>query len=112
MKTVLNDLTFDTNIIGISSARLKVNDIVLSIIYGKGTLSGPNTFEISMWMDDNSGDLIAVSNLVSEKDDGHEVTGWVAEKDINKIIDLMYSDPGRIKQLKMNSSCTDQYIPL
>ena len=112
MKTTLNDLTFDTNIIGVSNATLKVNDMALSIIYGKGTLSGPNTFEISMWMDDDSGDLIAVSNLVGGKDDGHEVAGWVAEKDINKIIDLMHNDPERIKRLKMNSSCTDHYIPL
>tara|TARA_B110000467_G_C18190697_1_gene405907 strand:+ start:225 stop:563 length:339 start_codon:yes stop_codon:yes gene_type:complete len=112
MKTVLNDLTFDTNIIGVSNATLKVNDMALSIIYGKGTLSGPNTFEISMWMDDDSGDLIAVSNLVGEKDDGHEVAGWIDEREINKIIDLMHNDPERIKRLKMNSSCTDHYIPL
>ena len=112
MKTTLNDLTFDTNVIGISNAQLKVNDIVLSVIYGKGTLSSPNTFEISMWMDDDSGDLIAVSNLVGEKDDGHEVAGWVAEKEINKIIDLMHTDPDRIKRFNMNSSCTDKYIPL
>ena len=85
---------------------------MLSVIYGKGTLSSPNTFEISMWMDDDSGDLIAVSNLVGSKDDGHEVAGWVAEKEINKIIDLMHTDPDRIKRFNMNSSCTDEYIPL
>jgi hypothetical protein len=112
MKTTLNDLTFDTNVIGVSNATLKVNDIVLSVIYGKGTLSSPNTFEISMWMDNDHGDLIAVSNLVGERDDQHEVAGWVAEKEINNIIDLMYNDPDRIKRFNMNSSCTDEYIPL
>ena len=112
MKTTLNDLTFDTNVIGVSHATLKVNDIVLSVIYGKGTLSSPNTFEISMWMDNDHGDLIAVSNLVGERDDQHEVAGWVAEKEINNIIDLMHNDPDRIKRFNMNSSCTDEYIPL
>lgn len=112
MKTTLNDLTFDTNIIGVSNATLKVNDIVLSVIYGKGTLSSPNTFEISMWMDNDHGDLIAVSNLVGERDDQHEVAGWVTEKEINKIIDLMHNDPDRIKRFNMNSSCTDELIPL
>lgn len=112
MKTTLNDLIFDTNVIGVSNATLKVNDIVLSVIYGKGTLSSPNTFEISMWMDNDHGDLIAVSSLVGDNDDKHEVAGWVAEKEINKIIDLMHTDPDRIKRFNMNSSCTDEYIPL
>lgn len=103
MKTLLNDLTFDTNIIGVSNTTLKVNDMVLSVIYGKGTLSSPNTFEISMWMEDDSNDLIAVSDLVDGEDDGHEVAGWVTEKEINKIIDLMHNNPDKVKQLRISN---------
>ena len=103
MKTLLNDLTFDTNIIGVSNTTLKVNDMVLSVIYGKGTLSTRNTFEISMWMEDDSNDLIAVSDLVDGEGDGHEVAGWVTEKEINKIIDLMHNNPDKIKQLRISN---------
>ena len=103
MKTLLNDLTFDTNIIGVSHTKLKVNEMVLSVIYGKGTLSSPNTFEISMWMEDDSNDLIAVSDLVDGEGDGHEVAGWVTEKEINKIIDLMHINPDKIKQLRISN---------
>lgn len=103
MKTVLNDLTFDSNIIGVSHTKLKVNEMVLSVIYGKGTLSTMNTFEISMWMEDDSNDLIAVSDLVDGEDDGHEVAGWVTEKEINKIIDLMHINPDKIKQLRISN---------
>jgi hypothetical protein len=102
MKTTLNDLIFDTNIIGTSNAVLKVNDMTLSVIYGSGTLSTRNTFEVSMWMDDDTGDLIAVSNLVDGEDDGHEVAGWVTDKEINKIIDLMHNSPDKVKQLRMS----------
>ena len=77
--------------------------MVLSVIYGKGTLSSPNTFEISMWMEDDSNDLIAVSDLVDGEDDGHEVAGWVTEKEINKIIDLMHINPDKIKQLRISN---------
>ena len=103
MKTVLNDLTFDSNIIGVSHTKLKVNEMVLSVIYGKGTLSTMNTFEISMWMEDDSNDLIAVSDLVDGEGDGHEVAGWVTEKEINKIIDLMHNNPDKIKQLRISN---------
>ena len=103
MKTLLNDLTFDTNIIGVSNTTLKVNDMVLSVIYGKGTLSTRNTFEISMWMEDDSNDLIAVSDLVDGEGDGHEVAGWVTEKEINNIIDLMHNNPDKIKQLRISN---------
>ena len=103
MKTILNDLTFDSNIIGVSHAKLKVNEMVLSVIYGKGTLSTSNTFEVSMWMEDDSNDLIAVSDLVDGEGDGHEVAGWVTEKEVNKIIDLMHNNPDKIKQLRISN---------
>ena len=103
MNTVLNDLTFDSNVIGVSHAKLKVNEMVLSVIYGKGTLSTSNTFEVSMWMEDDSNDLIAVSDLVDGEGDGHEVAGWVTEKEVNKIIDLMHNNPDKIKQLRISN---------
>jgi hypothetical protein len=56
-----------------------------------------------MWMEDDSNDLIAVSDLVDGEGDGHEVAGWVTEKEINKIIDLMHNNPDKIKQLRISN---------
>lgn len=101
MKT-FDDLVFADGFCGTPAATFKTNNLVLSIIAGDLTYSSRDTFEISMWTEDQT-NMIPVNRMIDPTQPAEDIVGWIDRNQIEQVMTEMQLDPDKFTTLCENS---------